>query len=102
MAIPRTVRVVVACACDVKLILEHAFSVNGQRVWPTEIRRSAIEYQAKMRAVHGEVDQMIPTWNPSVNKFHKDRPQLRWGMEKIIQNYRAGGKNKLPDASDDK
>lgn len=102
MAVPGTVRVVLACACDVILILEHAFSVNGQRVWATEVRRSAVEYQAKMRAVHGEVDQMIPSWKPSVNKVYRGMPQLRGGMEKIIQNYREGGRNKLPDASDDK
>lgn len=101
IAIPRTVRVVVACACDVILILEHAFSVNGQRVWPSEIRRSATEYKAKMPAVHGEVNQLIPTWNPSVNKAYKGMPQLRGGMEKIIQKYRQGGENKLADASDD-
>ena len=97
MAIPRTVRVVAACACDAILILEHAFSTNGQRVWPEEIRRSAIEYKAKMCAVHGEVDQMIPLWKPNVNNFHKGMPQLRGGMEKIIKKYRTGGA-----ASDDK
>ena len=96
MAISRNVRVVVACACDVILILEHAFSVNGQRVWPTEIRRSAKEHKTKMRALHADVNRMIPTWRLNVNLIRNSIPQLRPGIENIVQKHRQSGPDKPP------
>ena len=82
-------RVVIACACDVILILEHAFAINGKRVWPSDIRKSAQEYRAKMGAVHDDIRRMIPTWKHV--QYHKGIPQLREDIENIIQTHRQLG-----------
>lgn len=94
LAVPRSVRVVVASACDVILILEHAFSVSGPGVWPAEFSGSANEYKA---------EGARRTWRSQSNdtNLENQRQPIPQGHGKIIHNLREGGKNKLQDVSED-
>ena len=47
MAMPTTARVVISCAYNIILILEHAFNLGSRYVGPTKIEAAARDHKSK-------------------------------------------------------
>ena len=86
MAMPTTARVVISCACDIILILEHAFNLGSRYVGPAEIEAAARDYKSKTQIIHGQVDKLIPLYAISMSLQNS---KLRVGMHEIINEHRS-------------
>ena len=86
MAMPTTARVVVSCACDIILILEHAFNLGSRYVGPAEIEAAARDHKSKTQIIHGQVEKLIPLYGISMSL---QISKLRVGMHEIINEHRS-------------
>lgn len=86
MAMPTTARVVISCACDIILILEHAFNLGSRYVGPTEIEAAARDHKSKTQIIHNQVEKLIPLYGISMSL---QISKLRVGMHEIINEHRS-------------
>ena len=86
MAMPTTARVVISCACDIILILEHAFNLGSRYVGPAEIEAAARDQKSKTQIIHGQVEKLIPLYGISMSL---QISKLRVGMLDIINEHRS-------------
>ena len=86
MAMPTTARVVISCACDIILILEHAFTLGSRYVGPAEVEAAARDHKSRTHIIHGQVEKLIPLYGI---KMSLQLSKLRVGMQEIIDEHRS-------------